>query len=115
MTTGGIPALLRTVCALAWLCVGLAACQSGNHSDPMQQPLAAASEEQVLDSLLQMKQRLPEADYQQLLQAVATLRTFDLEALSVEQHLATLDGKTPLQIIAAANDLARRQSAAISQ
>ena len=115
MTVAAIPALLRTASVLALLCIGLAACQSGSRSDPMQQPLAAASEEQLLESLLQMKQALPEDDYQQLLQAVATLRTFDLEALSVEQHLATLDGKTPPQIIAAADELARRQSAAISQ
>jgi len=115
VTTGAIAVLLRTASVLALLCLGLAACHSGSHSDPMQQPLAAASEEQLLESLLQMKQALPEKDYQQLLQAVATLRTYDLEALSVEQHLATLDGKTPPQIIAAADDLARRQQAAINQ
>jgi len=114
MTTACSTPVLNKFIAVALLCFGLAACQQGS-SDPMQQPIAATAEEQLLESLLRIKQTVPEADYQRLLQAVATLRTYDLEALSVEQHLATLDGKSALEIIAAADQLSRRQQAGISQ
>ncbi len=111
MTTARITTLLRTASVLTLLCVGLAACQSPSNNDPMQQPITAASEQQLLESLAQMKQALPDNDYRQLLQAVATLRTYDLEAISIEQHLASLDGQTPQQLVAAAEQLARKQPA----
>lgn len=115
MTTACSTPVLNPFIAVALLCFGLAACHQGGNINPMQQPIAAAAEEQLLESLLRVKQTVPEADYQRLLQAVATLRTYDLEAVSVEQHLATLDGKSALEIIAAADELSRRQLSGISQ
>jgi len=111
-TTGGV--IIALMC-IGLICIGLSGCEQRASEDPMQQPMAAASEEQLLESLLSMKQQLAEEDYQRLLQAVDTLRTFDLDALTVEQHLASLDGSSPEQIMAAADELARRQPPAVSQ
>lgn len=77
-----------------------------NHdSDAMQTPIEVSNEEQLTLTLLDLKHNLPEQDYQSLVEAVATLRTFDLQSLTIEKYFSSLSGKTPIQIIARADQV----------
>ncbi len=78
---------------------------AGCAADPMETPLAATDQLELTQSLLDMRGQLSDSDYAALVAAVATIRTYDLRSLSIEQYYASLDGKTPEQIIARAAEL----------
>ncbi len=74
-------------------------------SDPMHSPIAADDQVELTQSLLAFKDSLSGQEYSELVESVAIIRTYDITSLSVEEYYASLDGKTPAEIIAMAQKI----------
>lgn len=72
---------------------------AGCSNDPMHSPVAAGDQVELTQSLLEFKDSLSGQDYSELVESVAIIRTYDIKSLSVEEYYASLDGKTPAEII----------------
>ncbi len=92
--------IIRTAISILLL-MALASCSN----DPMTDPITASEQLELTQSLLDLKGELSADDYAELIDAIATVRNFDLESLTIEEYFASLNGKTPIDIIAQAAEI----------